>query len=322
MSAATRATPLCSGCGRTTKTFVGRLNSYDPATHTYTCTRCRDKTKPAVTLTCRRCGNQRQLKPGAVAQRATVQDGPNGQTYLCRPCQGRDTLRHARTKLLTRYGVTPSDDAATKLAAMQQHAANMVAKAGGRARVIELANAARAGGISDRGRERLSLALLARADERRSGSFQLCHLCRKLLYLNESRQRQGAVGFHDDCHHAWQRSDVYQRWLTQVGGPSDPMRELRLAKLPRPLPPVPRGKQPTSDQLGRHLRWLVRHFGLGESWRDIARADSYDHTTVRSGVLSLVPMLPDSWAAVFGGRRTGQQLDKHLPIERIRRLGK
>lgn len=313
-----RPPPPCSGCGRIASLTWRRFTTYDATSHTYVCGDCRDRSKPAVSLTCRRCGKQRSFKPSAATARDTVQDGPNGQTYMCRPCQGRETLRHARTKLLTRYGVTPSDDADTRLAAMQEHAARMVTKGGGRAKVLELANAARANGISDRGRERLSLGLLA--SKPRPGTFQLCHLCRKLLYLPPSRQTQGAVGFHAECHHEWQRSEVYQRWLREIGSPSDPMRDLRIQRLPRPLPPAPRGRQPTSEQLGRQLRWLIRHFGLGDSWREIGQADHIDHANVRRGVLALIPMLPDSWVTVFGGRRTGRMLDKHLSIDRLRRL--
>lgn len=271
-----------------------------------------------VAVTCRRCGKASEHFPGAYARLKTLEIRDGQPTILCRGCHGRGALRAGTARLLADYGVTNPADPARK-AALARHMRAAVDKAGGRAVLIERANAAKRGGISEQGRRRRSLHQFV-STKRRQGEFRRCPLCRKLAYLVPSRLQDGSLGFHGGCYRRWMESPEYQAWAAKLGPVGDPMRPLRLRQEPRPLPPAPRGRPTTPAELERHFRWTVRHFGLGESWREIAAADGFGISVVRGGVFSLIKALPDTWAEAYGGKETGRKLDELLPVEQLRRV--
>ena len=309
--------PRCSGCGREAGGNFRSYKSYDAETGTFVCNACRDRTVQIVAH-CRRCGRERKFWPSAAAVRQSLEHRADGAyTYLCRSCQSRDRLRGARLKLLSVYGVTQADGDDVRLAAMQQHAQAVVKKAGGRQAVLSLANKARAEGLSAGGKRRLSLGLLIAAD--RSGEFRQCPLCHCLIYLLPVRLRQKARGIHRACYREWQNGKEHQAWIRSLGAVGDPMRPLKMRKTPPPMPKRPKGRPATPEMLGRYFTWVLRHYGLGQSWRAIGEADGYGESGVRGGVATFIRLLPSTWALVFCGRTSGPRLDTTLPVADLRR---
>jgi hypothetical protein len=308
---------ICSGCGREGWPRLAELKWLDPNSATYVCDDCRPGTSRIVVF-CRRCPKSKRLWPSAVRQRKSIEQDERGYWQLCRECRSRDTLRFGRMAQASELGVLPSDDPDVRRAAMQERMASAVAAAGGRVKLMELANNARKRGLTERGRRRLTLGLMIAAE--RPGQFRLCLLCHKLIYLAPSRFTQGASGYHGECWNRWRWGAVYREWITKVGSPDGPLASARRRRFPPPTPPRPAYRPPGAPHLDRSFRWLLRHYGLSQSWRDIGGRESIDHKTVSRDVRRLIAILPDSWAKVFGGKRAGKQLDTLLSIADLRRF--
>lgn len=310
--------PPCRACGRSSGRQPRQLKSYDPATHTYTCSSCRDRTKQLV-VTCRHCGAQSSVQEGRARSLETLVTGPNGATYVCLTCFRPAAANAARATFLSRhYGVRSSDPPDFKRAAMADHLQGVVRHAGGYAALLPRARAANTGALSPGGQRRRAIGLLL-SKRARTRRFCLCPLCWKLIVLTPFTVRRQRPGFHGTCRRQWEQGDAYRTWREKVGYPWAPLFEHRRRRFPAPMPPGPAGRRASPQHLEQQFRWLLQHYGRRESWRDIARSELLTHSAIRNGVLTLIARLPDTWSTVFGGRPPGPSLDEILPIEQLRR---
>ncbi len=263
----------------------------------------------AIDLRCRRCGLLKRVSSAIAEHRRTLKRGPDGAaTYLCRQCAadtlGVEAFRKGRQLLLSKkHGVSDNDDESTRADAMKEQIAYAVRKAGGYEKVRA---ASKGHKRTPGGNRRVALGHLANG-RRRTGKFSLCPFCRRLVYRPPGRllptARRAALGFHGPCWRLWWPSDLAHR---------------PTKRSPKRQPTLPPGAQPTAAELDHHFRWAVRHYGLRESWRAIAKSDSCDPATVRRGARALVSQLPATWRQVYGGKQPGPSLDALLPIDRLR----
>src|SRR5207244_3543649 len=176
------------------------------------------------------------------------------------------------------------------------------------------------------GRRKQTLGRLAH--NRRGAEFRLCLLCHLLLQLKRQQlkpsaeyaarwNRRPALGFHWGCWQEWRKDPKYSKWETELRMLGTPEGETYRRFHPMPEPPSLEGRTPTTEQLDRHFRWLIRHFCLRESWREIGKRDHFHHTTVMRCVKWLIQHLPATWSHVFPGRHLGRFLDKVAPMDEL-----
>lgn len=315
-----RSSVVCRGCGRGVERPPSKRRALKSAEQggegaTYLCPPCgARRRRAAVEVVCRRCGRVIEYAPGSIGRLKTLEQRGGILTHLCKSCSGRVNMHKAQARALAEYDVTPAAAPAHRLQALQEHRAAMVKKAGGQTKLVQLS---RASTMSKRGRRRQALGKFIRRN--RDGELRLCPLCRKLIYLGPARVRLRAPGFHGACWAKWQAGAEYKQWRRDVGNTADPMVRFRLRQFPLRLPARPRGKPAGPEQLDRHFRWLLRYFGLGHSWRQIAEQDHYSHGAVRKGVHALIALLPESWIEVFPSSKRGHQLEQLLPAKQLRR---
>ncbi len=271
---------------------------------------------PRIVLTCRSCSSASPpLAPAEMRARKSV--SPDGSTYLCRRCHGKVTLHGAQMRQLSQtFGISPQDPADQKLMGHRLLLENAIRKAGGRTRVLEAANNARAKGLTEDGKRRLTLGLIASSQRR--GEFRLCVRCGLLLYLGPDRIRAGAVGFHGPCYRAWRQGYEWLSWDRTVGPVRDKRRAEMVRKLPPPRPKGNRWRPTNPDVLATAFVAVVRHYGLRESWRDLGERLSLDHSNLRRAAIRFVEQLPASWSLVLKARGAGAHLDELLPVSSLK----
>lgn len=286
----------------------------------------------SVDVPCRRCGTSLAIPHKELRRRRTLEFGTAGPTRLCRRCVGRDALRIARQKLLATYGVGRHSSEEERRQAFMAHLELATAKAGGRDKLDELWRRGAAQPKSEDAKRRHTLGRIANT-RRRRGEFRLCLHCHKLLYLHPAKlvptevarrkwNRRPALGLHRGCFREWERSPEFLAWFARIRSLDHGLKEMHRRRDPMRLPAAPRGKPARPEQLDRHFRWLIRHFGLGESWREIGERDDFDHAAVLRGVRSLLDVLPPTWHGVFCGMPPGKHLDELLPIARLHAIAR
>ena len=265
-----------------------------------------------VTLRCRRCGERRSLPLSAARQRKSY-DQVTG-AYMCRKCQNIDRLKNvARPRLAWHYG---SNDTSDEKAARAEHMKTVIRGIGGRKVLDEKRDAAHKRGLSERGRLKLSANLLV--SKARSGDFQLCPECDRLIYLQLNRVRAGAHGMHKACWRRLQNSERFREWRRRLGRGDSPLYRARLAQNPIPLKKQGRGYRVSSEQWNQRLTWLLRRFVFRESFRGIAVRDGKAVDTVAHGIHALIAVLPDTWDEVWGGTPSAKSWEKLAPLSRLR----
>jgi hypothetical protein len=312
-------TLTCRACGKTIRKYLCELDvtaTLDRATSTYLCKDCQvaEARSRRVAVTCRRCYISTEMVPSRAAGLESIQWSATGATYLCGPCGGHDAAPRLRAALQRLYEPTPPDEALAK------HIRAVTAEAGGRAHLLELARRAARAGQSDKARRHRGILYRVNGAPRgaRAGEFRLCPVCRLLTYLLPSQVRRGASGSHQRCEREWRRSSEYREWRRSLGNSRSPLFALRRQGSPPPRPRRPGGRPPAAAQLEARFRFVLRHFLLHQSWREIGRLEHYTHGAVTQGVRALIAVLPDTWVEVFGNNLTGQRLDAWLPIQRLR----
>jgi hypothetical protein len=294
------------GCGRE-KPMRGaysprRHKSWDPETETFLCNSC-SKLKPRIRLTCRQCGSVREVWPSS----------PKRRTGLCERCAGLivtgPNLR--RALLRKRYGLSSRDTSEITMEAQRMQMEHMVQRVGGRRALLQKANAARAGGLSEEGKRR---SRVSHAISRTwTGKFVLCPWCGLLNHLRP--ERSDRPGFHVECYLAFRQSPKYREWLGSLGFPAPNAGQRRLLLRRFPRPPVKTGVAPRGT--AEYLRWLLKRYLQGKSWRRIAGEERYGQATIRDGVDRITPLLPISWTALYS-KETGKLLDNAIPTANLK----
>jgi hypothetical protein len=307
----------CRGCGQQRPAAYARKRaSFDAANNTFLCQRC-THAAAAVRITCRgRCGRQRELPIWKARELTSFREAE--LTWLCKACTGRENTRKARAALLKSYGLGATATPSERADVFRHELTTGIERAGGRAKALDLAHRATAGGLSENARNKKAIGHILKLSW--PGEFRLCPECAKLVYLSPARVAKGAHGFHRECYLAFTRTPAYQEWRRKIGWTRSPGFAARVEMLPMPVPRRRRGHPVQAEDVRKHVNWLLRHVLKGESWAEIAAAENFGRATVQGAVRTLVSLLPASWTMLFGGHgRASRRLDVVLPMDRVRR---
>lgn len=108
--------------------------------------------------------------------------------------------------------------------------------------------------------------------------FGICIVCKKLIITMNSYDPR----FHKTCHQEWER--------TSEGGHFQSLRVRgQEASLATPKP----GRPVDKDALAAAYGWAVQYYFGNKSYRQIAKENDVDFTTVRDGIGSVVSRLPE-----------------------------